>query len=323
MSTVKNVVGEEKELDEKTRLDSNVIDNKKAAKNIMNESVEKAVSIVTLERELLSTPFRPSYSVTDEIIEFFNYIMEKRSFPKTKEFENDLSKIKEQIELLLITRSVRSISLCTEDMKMQIKLSENPYEGEIKLSEPILVLKPLPAEVSPVLTIEMKDVCPSLVKQLTNKIQSKDMQVLKVNLKEVKPSRPVPKVKRFCNEILPKIGIHPNLSDNQLDSLERIFRDREDVKALTLIADENRIIFPKFLIDNPRNVNDYKRLVIEFPKDVKKYSVGLFSVNEVQGNYLIKDKKGQYKDLSLEPFPEKEQLIHYICRIGKENNVKR
>ena len=287
-------------------------------KNDVNRTETK--NVAWINRKIPSTPFLPYCVISEEIVDFFSYVMRQRSYPRITEFERDLSIIKDCIELLLVTRSIEFIVLDTVDMRMKIKLIEDPYEGEAKLSRPIVIPKPLSSDVKPVLTIEAKDMPSSLMDQLSEITQSANMQVLKVALKKTETPQPPLDVRRLCCETLPKFGVNLKLSDEHLDSVAAIInRNEEHIKALSLIADKNvRIIMPTFVVKNPGYMKHFSRLWAEVPPEVKDYSIGVFSDVELEDCHLNKSMESHYRDLYVGPFPGKEKFFHYVVSEGEE-----
>lgn len=277
----------------------------------------KTGNVAIIERKLVSTPFMPSSVVADEILSFFTYGVKERSFPRLQEFLGDLSIIGERLELLLLTRSIMCLELDTEDMRMKIELSESPYEGEVKLSRPIMIPKPLPSDARLTLTIKLAETNSGFKGGLTGISEPFTTQVLRVALKG-KTTEHSGLVNQVYFTELPKFGVNPKLSEVQLDSLNSVFiKNRQHIKALTLIIDESvRIIIPQVVVEHPESVEHYDQLLNEAPSQINNCSVGLLADTELKEDCLIKDMELHYKDLCLGELPEKETLTHFVILGG-------
>lgn len=280
----------------------------------MNEE-ESSKTMLVVERKLLSTPFRPSKEVTKEIVGFFSGCLECRSYPMTKQFLEDVSVVREFIEFLLLTHSIKIIALSIEDMILKVILTDDLMEGDVKLSQPIIALNPLSAEAKPILTIETADGNPRLTDML-----SKCKQKTKVLVVDFKGSNKslTTNLEEIFYEILPKLGLKTTVRNEELDSLSNILVEYlQNVKAITLADEEFQISIPASFVQDPKKIQSYAHLLNGIPEEDKEWNIGILTDAQVDNESWIRTVGNPRKQVALGPIDNRGQLIHYTLQRRK------
>jgi hypothetical protein len=273
---------------------------------------ENSETMLMVERRLLSTPFRPSGEVMNEISAFLLRCLECRSYPMTKQVQEDVSVVRDSIECLLLTHSVRTVALSVEDMSLKVILTDNLSEAEVKLSQPIIALKPLSPDVKPVLTIETTGENPKLTDTL---LECKHkLKVLVVDLKGNGNSITA-SLEEIFFEVLPKLGLKTDARSEDLDSLCNILEEyRTQIKALTLAAEGIQIAISSSLVQDPERIKNYANLFDEIPKETNEWDLGVLSDIKIENRSWVETSEKPRRQVSLGVIEDKEQLFSYTLR---------
>jgi hypothetical protein len=273
---------------------------------------ENSKTMLVVERRLLSTPFRPSSEVTNEIFGFLLRCLECRSYPMTKHFQEDVSVVRDSIECLLLTHSVRTVALSIEDMCLKVILTDNLSEAEVKLSQPIIALKPLSPDAKPVLTIETTGENPKLADTLL-KCKHR-LKVLAVDLKGNSNSITA-SLEEIFYEVLPKSGLKTGARSEDLDSLRSILEEyRGQIKAITLATECIQITIPTSLVQDPERIKNYANLFDEVPKETNEWVLGVLSDIKIENEFWVRTTEKPRRQVSLGVIEDKEQLFSYTLR---------
>jgi len=281
--------------------------------NMIEEKDEGSDRIFVVQRKLLSTPFRPSSQVMAETFSFLCGCLKLRSYPKMKEFQEDFAAVRESVELLLLTRSAKSVALNTEDMSLKVILGEDPLEAEVKLSQPIIALEPLPPSAKLVLLIETKGENPKLTGKLAK--CSQQLKVLTVDLNGSCTSVAASLEKMFY-DTLPKLGLRINVHSEDLGSLSCILEKyQQHVKAITLTNEEDvEIRLPTSTIQDPEKIKGYAHLLEEVPVETGQWSLGFLSDSEIDHDSWVRTVGNPCRQVTLGSLDVKGQLIPYTLR---------
>ncbi len=281
----------------------------------MIEEKENSKTTLVIERRLLSTPFRPSKEVMNEIAGFLSRCLDCRSYPMTKQFLEDVSVVREFIEFLMLTRSIRIVALSIEDMTLKVILTDDLTEGDVKLSQPIIALKPLSAEAKLILTIETTGENPRQTGTLLRCKQR--MKVLTLDLKGKTNSITV-SLEEIFYEILPKLGLRTTVGNEELDSLSNILGEYpRDVKAITLAVEEIQVCIPASFMQDPEKIKSYPHLLAEIPSEIKEWDIGILTDVEIDNDSWVRTVGNPRKQVALGPVDDRGQLIHYTLRRRK------
>lgn len=280
---------------------------------MIEEKNESSEGMFVVQRKLLSTPFRPSSQVMDEISGFLCGCLTSRSYPKMKEFQEDVAAVRESVELLLLTRSAKSVALNTEDMSLKIVLSEDPLEAEVKLSRPIIALEPLSPSAKLVLLIETKDENPKLTGKLAK--CSQQLKVLTVDLNGSCTSV-APSLEKMFYGTLPKLGLRINVQSEDLDSLSCILEKyQQHVKAMTLTTEDDvEIRLPISTIQDPEKIKGYAHLLNGIPVETGQWSLGVLSDSEIENESWVRQVGNARRQVTLGAIDVRGQLIPYTLR---------
>jgi len=230
-----------------------------------------------------------------------------------KEFREDFAAVRESVELLLLTRSAKNVTLNTEDMSLKVILGEDPLETEVRLSQPIITMEPLSPSAKLVLLIETKDENPKLTGKLAK--CSQQLKVLTVDLNGPCMSVAASLEKMFYGT-LPKLGLRINVQSEDLDSLSHIFEKyQQHVKAITLTNEEDiEIRLPISIIQDPERIKSCAHLLEGIPVETDQWSLGFLSDSEIEHDSWVKTVGNPRRQVTLGPLDVKGQLIPYTLK---------
>jgi len=269
---------------------------------------------VVFKRKILSTPYKPPDIVLDEITSLFLDFLKRRKYGEPEEFKRDMEVISEKIQLCLLTRTLKGLSLDTGDAILEVEFYEDlALANDAKPCRPLILLKPMPPNSSIYLTLKIKDSSLSFIKEFS-KLSTKNLRLNVVS----EDQRPIEQfaIEQLLFYVFPRMGLKFKVSEKEIGVLSEILSRYKQIRAITLTSRKICIIIPS------ENIRDQKSLILyeNLMKNVKNYVsdecvFGVLTSERLQDEHLVESQEKIPRKIVLGSL-QLEGLKHYYLRLG-------